>query len=104
MPVRSRARIAIAPAWIRSLLRGSFKYVRHRTFLMTTVTIPRDQLVKILTDVEVLVADVEALVDQDAIARQRLATMRADPSVRRPEHELDERLADRGVELDQVDD
>ncbi len=71
---------------------------------MSTVIVPRDQLAKILTDVEVLIADVEALVDQDAVARQRLAAMRADPSVRRPEHELDECLADRGVELDRVED
>ena len=71
---------------------------------MATVNVPREQLTKILTDVEVLIADVEALVDQDSIARQRLEAMREDPSTRRSEEELDAYLAQRGVQLDRVDD
>jgi len=71
---------------------------------MTTVSVPREQLAKILTDVEVLIADVAALVDDEAVARQRLAAMRENPSTRRSEEELDAYLAQRGVELDRVDD
>ena len=71
---------------------------------MATVTVPREQLAKILTDVETLITDVAALVDQDSIARTRLAEMQEDPSVRRSEKEFDAYLAQRGVQLDRVDD
>ena len=71
---------------------------------MATVNVPREQLAKILTDAEVLIADVAALVDQGAVAEQRLAAMQEDPSTHRSEEELDAYLARRGVQLDRVDD
>ena len=71
---------------------------------MTTVSVPHEKLAKVLSDVETLIANVASLVDQDAIATQRLGGMRTDPSVRRSERELDEYLATRGVQVDRVDD
>lgn len=64
---------------------------------MTTVSVPREKLAKVLSDVELLLADVSSLVDEDTIAKDRLAGMRTDPSVRRSEDDLDEYLAKRGL-------
>ena len=71
---------------------------------MATADDPRERLARILTDVEVLIADSTAPVDQDSIARQRLAVMGEDPSTHRSEKELDAYLAQRGVRLCRADD
>ena len=70
---------------------------------MTTVSVPQEKLAKVLADVEVLIADVASLVDQDEVTAQRLRAMKTDPSVRRSEQELDEYLTARGVKIDHVD-
>ena len=71
---------------------------------MTTVSVPREKLAKVLSDVELLIADVSSLVDEDTIAKDRLTAMRTDPSVRRSEDDLDEYLAKRGVHVGRVED
>ena len=45
---------------------------------MTSVSVPREKLAKVLSDVELLIADVTSLVDEDTIAKERLTAMRAD--------------------------
>ena len=71
---------------------------------MTAVSVPREKLAKVLSDVELLITDLTSLVDEDTIAKERLTAMRTDPSVRRSEDDLDEYLARRGVHVDRVED
>lgn len=66
---------------------------------MVTVTIPEHKLHKVLEDVEVLIEDVASLLDQNKIAKARLAEIKANPSIGKSEKELDDYLKKRGVKL-----
>ncbi|MEK6963701.1 MAG: hypothetical protein AABX70_04695 [Nanoarchaeota archaeon] len=70
---------------------------------MTDVVLPEEKLRKVLTDVEVLIEDVASLIDQDKVAKKRLAEIKADPSIGRSEKELDDYLRKRGVKIDRLD-
>lgn len=67
---------------------------------MDTINISEDRFKKVLADVEVLVEDVTALINQDDIVRQRIAEIKANPSIGKTEEELDEYLKKRGVKID----
>lgn len=67
---------------------------------MDTINISEDRFKKVLADVEVLVDDVTALINQDDIVKQRIAEIKADPSIGKTEKELDEYLKKRGVKID----
>jgi len=67
---------------------------------MNTITLSEDRFRKVLADVEVLVEDVTALINQDDIVKKRIAEIKANPSIGRTEEELDEYLRRRGVEID----
>ena len=69
---------------------------------MEALTIPRAKFGKILNDIDILISDIED-VSQDDIAHQRLAQIKADPSLGRSEQELDEYLKKRGVRMDGVE-
>ena len=56
---------------------------------MKTVTISEQKLQKVLSDVETLIEDVTALLDQDEVAMKRLSEIRATPSIGKSEQELD---------------
>lgn len=62
---------------------------------MSTITVPKEQFRKVLDDVEVLIEDVAALLDQDDIAQRRLADITKTPSIGRSEQELDDYIARR---------
>tara|TARA_Y100000310_G_C20245895_1_gene606815 strand:+ start:164 stop:370 length:207 start_codon:yes stop_codon:yes gene_type:complete len=67
---------------------------------METVTIPKDKLDKVITDVEKLVSHFEDLVeDQDGIAKERLSEIKAGKVEGKSEKELDEYLRKRGVKV-----
>ena len=63
---------------------------------------PKAKFGKILNDIDILISDIEEI-SQDEIAHQRLADIKADPSIGRTEQELDEYLKKRGVRMDGVD-
>ena len=68
---------------------------------METVSIPKDKLGIVLSDVEKLISDVEFLVeDQDEIAQQRMAEIKAGHVQGKSEKELDSYLLNRGVKID----
>ena len=67
---------------------------------MDTINISEDRFKKVLADVEVLVEDVTALINQDDIVRQRIADIKANPSIGKTEKELDGYLKNRGVKID----
>ena len=67
---------------------------------MTTITIPKEKLDKVLTDVEILIEDVSSLLNQDKIVKQRLAEIKSNPSIGKSEAELDLYLKKRGVKID----
>jgi len=64
---------------------------------MTTITISEELWSRVIEDVERLVEDVSALVDQDEIARQRRLDLEENPSLGKSERELDEYLRKRSV-------
>ncbi len=66
---------------------------------MATVTISEDKLQKVLHDVEVLIEDVASLVNQDKTANQRLAEIKANPSIGKSEKDLDDYLKKRGIKI-----
>ena len=68
--------------------------------MMDTLNISEDRFKKVLADVEVLVEDVTALINQDDIVKQRIAEIKANPSLCKTEKELDEYLKKRGVKID----
>lgn len=67
---------------------------------METVTVPKGKLSKVLADVEALIEDVSDLFDQDETVTNRLAEVRADPSIGGSEEELDSYLKRRDVHID----
>jgi len=62
-----------------------------------TITISENRFKKVLSDFEVLLEDVTALVHRDDIVKQRIAEIEANSSIGRTEEELDEYLKRRGV-------
>lgn len=68
---------------------------------MEALTIPRAKFGKILNDIDILITDIED-VSQDEIALQRMADIKADPSIGKSEQELDEYLKKRGVRMNGV--
>lgn len=67
---------------------------------MGTISISEDRFKKVLADVEALVEDVTALIDRDDVVKQRIAGIKADPSIGKTEKELDDYLRRRGIEID----
>lgn len=67
---------------------------------MTTITISEEKFNRVLSDVETLIEDVANLFDQDGIAKQRIAEIKADTSIEKSEKEFDEYLRTRGVKID----
>lgn len=67
---------------------------------MTTIMISEEKFNRVLSDVETLIEDVANLFEQDEIARQRIAEIKADTSIGKSEKELDEYLRTRGVKID----
>jgi hypothetical protein len=67
---------------------------------MTTINVSREKLDCILADVEHLIEDVSALLDQDEIAKKRMAEIQTNPSIGKSEKELDEYLKQRGVNVE----
>ena len=67
---------------------------------MATVTISEEKFNRVIADVEALIEDVADLFDQDEIAKQRLAEIKANPSIWKSEKELDDYLKQRGVKVD----
>ncbi len=65
--------------------------------IMALITISEDKLQKVLMDVEILIEDVASLVDQDEIAKKRLADIQENPSLGKSEQELNRYLKQRGV-------
>jgi hypothetical protein len=66
---------------------------------MKSITVRSDKLNRVLADVEVLVEDVADLFEQDEIAIKRLAEIKKNPSIGRPEKELNDYLKKRGVKV-----
>ena len=66
---------------------------------MGTIAIPEEKLNKVLADIELLIEDVASLFDQDDIAQQRMADIKADPSLGKSEKGIDEYLKKRGVNI-----
>ena len=64
---------------------------------MTTITISEEQWSRVLQDVERLVEDVSALVNQDEVAKKRRVDITKNPSLGRSERELDDYLRKRSV-------
>jgi hypothetical protein len=64
-----------------------------------TITISETRFKKVLSDFEVLLEDVTALVHRDDIVKQRIADIEANSSIGRTEEELDEYLKRRGVKI-----
>ena len=67
---------------------------------MATITLSQEKLTKVLSDVEALIADVVSLIDQDEIARRRLAELKQNPSLARPEEELKNYLKQIDIGMD----
>lgn len=67
---------------------------------MGSITISEEKFNKVLADVETLIEDVASLFDQEEIAQKRMAEIQADPSIGKPEKELDAYLKRRGVNID----
>lgn len=67
---------------------------------MATITIAEEKFNRILNDVEVLIEDVVSILDQDEIAKKRMAEVKATPSIGNSEAELDTYLKKRGVKVD----
>lgn len=65
---------------------------------METLTISREKFGKILTDIDILLSDIEEL-SPDEIVRQRIADINADLTLGKSEQELDEYLKKRGVQI-----
>ena len=66
---------------------------------MTTITISEEKFNKVIADVEKLIEDVSSLLDQDEIAKKRMAEIKTDPSIGKSEKELDNYLKRRGVKV-----
>ncbi|MBW2975709.1 hypothetical protein KY366_08375 [Candidatus Woesearchaeota archaeon] len=67
---------------------------------METVTLPKEKLGVVLSDVERLVSHFEDLVeDQDVIAKKRLSDIKAGRVKGKSEKELDEYLKKRGLKV-----
>ena len=71
---------------------------------MPLIMVSEEQLNKVLADVEHLLTDVSALLNQDAVAAQRLVELNAKPEIAKSEQELDAYLEQRGVDLGRVGD
>ncbi|PIN76059.1 hypothetical protein COV18_01395 [Candidatus Woesearchaeota archaeon CG10_big_fil_rev_8_21_14_0_10_37_12] len=67
---------------------------------MTTITIQKEKLSKVLEDVEVLIQDVSELVDQNMLVKQRIANIQKSPEAYKTEEELDTYLKKRGVNIE----
>ena len=68
---------------------------------METVTIPKEKLELVISDVERLVSHFEDLVeDQDKAARKRLSDIKSGNVIGKSERELDEYLKGRRVKVD----
>lgn len=66
---------------------------------MPTIVVSEEQLNKVLADVEHLLTDVSVLLNQDLVAAQRLAELKAKPEIMKSEAELDAYLKQRGVNV-----
>ena len=64
---------------------------------MAPITLSEEKLDKVIADVEHLIEDVVALLDQDAVARTRMAEIKSNSSIGKSEDELDKYLKKRGV-------
>ncbi len=70
---------------------------------MTTITIPKEKLSRVLLDVEMLIKDVSSLLNQEEIAKERIADIEEDPSMGLNEEELDNYLKKRGIKIGRMD-
>lgn len=66
---------------------------------MANITLSEEKFNKVLADVETLIEDVSSLIDQDEIAKKRMAEAKALPSIGKSEKELDDYLKKRGVKV-----
>jgi hypothetical protein len=67
---------------------------------MANINVSEEKFKKVLADVETLIEDVSNLLDQDQIAKERIADIEQNPSIGKSEEELDEYLKARGVKLE----
>jgi hypothetical protein len=65
-----------------------------------TITLSKSRFSKVLSDFEVLLEDVTELINRDDVVRQRIADIKADPSIGKTEEELDAYLRKRGIKVD----
>jgi len=68
--------------------------------MTATITISEEKFNRVLADVEVLLEDVTSILDQDEIAKKRLAEIKANPTIGKSEKDLDEYLKKRGVKIE----
>ena len=68
--------------------------------MQDSITVSRGRFKKVLTDFEVLLEDVTALVNRDDIVGTRISDVKTNPSIGRSEKELDAYLKKRGVKVD----
>lgn len=65
---------------------------------MAKIAVSQEKLDKVLSDVQTLIEDVSSMLDQDAVAKRRLAQVRKDPSIGRSEADLDQYLKKRDLD------
>ena len=66
---------------------------------MGAITVSEEKLDTIIADFEVLIEDIASIVDQDMIAKKRLADIKKNPSLGKSEKYLYNYLRNRGVKV-----
>jgi len=67
---------------------------------MAKIAVSQEKLDKVLSDVQTLIEDVSSMLDQDAVAKRRLADVKSDPSSGMSEADLDQYLKKRGIRVE----
>ncbi|HLD42555.1 MAG TPA: hypothetical protein VJB08_01050 [Candidatus Nanoarchaeia archaeon] len=66
---------------------------------METVSIPKQKLDEVMSDVERLVSHFEELIDEDQVAKKRITDIKEGRIAGKSERELDKYLEKRGVNV-----
>ena len=67
---------------------------------METITIPKDTFGKILSDIDILLRDLQEIeIVNDTVVRKRITDIEATPSIGKTEEELDAYLRKRGIKV-----
>ncbi|MEK6959773.1 MAG: hypothetical protein AABX47_01250 [Nanoarchaeota archaeon] len=67
---------------------------------MAKIAVSQEKLDKVLSDVQTLIEDVSSMLDQDTVAKRRLAQVKKDPLIGRSEADLDRYLKKRGIRIE----